>query len=237
LSGPVPEESVRVPVLRQRWRDVLFMHWRFPAAVIAPLLPEPLTPDVFDGSAWVSATPFLVHGSTVPPLPVMPLISTFPETNLRTYVRGPGGVDGLWFFTLEVASRAIAAAGRFAVPYQLAEMSVDVAGDTVRYRSRRRADPNVAHDICARRGPPLSQPTELDGWLTGRWRAWVRRGRLLATVPVQHEPWPLHEAEVFHLHENLLAAASLPAPGAPTLVHASPGVDAGLGIPRLARID
>jgi uncharacterized protein len=237
MSGPVPEESVRVPVLRQRWRDVLFVHWRYPAATIAPLLPEPLTPDVIDGSAWVSATPFVVRGASVPPLPVMPSISTFPETNVRTYVRGPGGVDGLWFFALEVASRANAVVGRLAVPYHFADMRVDVEGDTVRYCSRRRADPGVAHDICARRGPPLRQPTELDDWLTGRWRAWVRCGPVLTTVPVEHEPWPLHEAEVLDLHENLLTGVSLPAPRTPSLVHASPGVDAGFGLPQLARID
>jgi uncharacterized protein YqjF (DUF2071 family) len=52
---------------------------------------------------------------------------------------------------------------------------------------------------------------------------------------MQHEPWLLHEAEILDLHEKLLAAVSLPAPGAPSLVHASPGVNAALGIPRLAR--
>jgi uncharacterized protein YqjF (DUF2071 family) len=76
---------------------------------------------------------------------------------------------------------------------------------------------------------------DLDHWLTGRWRAWVRRGGVLATVPVQHEPWPLHEAEILEADQTLLSAVPLPAPTAPPLVHASPGVDASLGVPRPAR--
>jgi uncharacterized protein YqjF (DUF2071 family) len=132
VSGPVPEEHVRLPVLRQRWRHVLFLHWRYPAEDIALLLPEPLEPDVIDGSAWVSVTPFLVRGATVPPAPVVPRLSTFPETNVRTYVPGPDGVDGLWFLDLEVGNLPTALAGRLAVPYHHADMSVDVDGDIVR---------------------------------------------------------------------------------------------------------
>lgn len=236
MSGREPEESVRLPIVRQSWRHVLFLHWRYPPDVIAALLPNGLEPDLFDGAAWVTATPFQVERATVPPAPPVPGLSSFPETNLRTYVRGPGGRDGLWFFTLEVASLPNVLGGRLAVPYRLAHMDVDASGDTVTYRSERCSDRAVGHRIEARHLGPLTDRTPLDDWLTGRWRAWVRRGPLLATVPVEHEPWSLLQVDLVRCEETLLAAHGLPEPSRAPIVHASPGVDARLGMPTPRRI-
>jgi uncharacterized protein YqjF (DUF2071 family) len=44
-------------------------------------------------------------------------------------------------------------------------------------------------------------------------------------VPVQHSPWPLHEATVVELEQSLLEAAGLPEPAEPPRVQYSPGVD------------
>jgi uncharacterized protein len=107
------------------------------------------------------------------------------------------------------------------MPYHRADMHIGSDGDTVRCRSRRRATPEVTHDIRAREGRPLTHPSDLGHWLTGRWRARVRRGPFLATVPVQHDPWPLHRAEVLDLDESMLSAVRLPEPTTAPLVHAS----------------
>lgn len=233
MSGRHPEERVRLPVLHQRWRQVLMLHWSYPAEVVAELLPDQLVPDLHDGTAWVSLTPFRAEGTRLPGAPSHPLWSDFPETNLRTYVRGPGDVDGLWFFTLEVGSVPTALAGRLAVPYRRADMSVTTEGPVITCESRRRSDPRIGHRIRARRLEPLGQHGLLDDWLTGRWRAWTRRAGHLATVPVRHQPWPLHAAELLECDESLLAAHGLPPADEAPLVHASPGVDARLGLPRL----
>src|SRR5438046_2305962 len=42
----------------QDWRDLLFIHWRVPAAEIAPLVHPRLSVDERDGTGWVSMTPF-----------------------------------------------------------------------------------------------------------------------------------------------------------------------------------
>jgi uncharacterized protein YqjF (DUF2071 family) len=232
VSGREPEEEVDQPASRQRWQAMTFLHWRYGVDELRALLPAGLEPDTYDGTAWVSLTPFLMKDFRVGPLPAVPGLSTFPETNVRTYVRGPDGYDGLWFFSLEAdsAPTVVGASSLYGVPYQFAEMSVE-EGDVVHYRSRRRDRPNVGHDIRVRPGAPCPEPSDLDHWLTGRWRAYSLIAGRLAKVPVQHQPWPLSEATVVELEQSLLPAVGLADPEDAPLVQYSPGVDVRLGVP------
>ena len=73
-------------------------------------------------------------------------------------------------------------------------------------------------------------------FLTARWGliSATRRGRL-RYAPVDHPIWDLHEAELLHLDDHLIAAAGLPQPHEAPLVMWSPGVDVRVGRPtRLA---
>ncbi len=65
----------------------------------------------------------------------------------------------------------------------------------------------------------------------GRCRAYSTIAGRLTRVAVQHQPWPLWEAELVELQETLLAAAGLPEPAEEPLVQYSPGVDVRLGVP------
>ena len=233
MSGQEPEEAVPNPASRQRWHAMTFLHWRYEVDELRPLLPPDLTVDTHDGAAWVSITPFLMKDFRIGPLPPAPGMSTFPETNVRTYVRGPDGNDGLWFFSLEADSvpTVLGASSLYGVPYQLADMAVE-EGDVVRYRSRRRDKPGVGHDIAVRPERPCQAPSELDHWLTGRWRAYSMIAGELTKVPVQHQPWTLWEAALVDLEQSLLAAVGLRDPDDAPLVHYSPGVDVRLGVPQ-----
>ena len=232
MSGQQPEEEVQNPASRQRWHAMTFLHWRYEPDDVGPLLPAGLAADTHDGSAWVSLTPFLMKDFRLGPLPAVPGVSTFPETNLRTYVRSPDGRDGLWFFSLEADSVAtvVGASSLYGVPYEFADMNVE-QGQVVRYRSSRREKPEIGHDISVRPAAPCQSPSELDHWLTGRWRAYSTIAGRLVTVAVQHQPWPLWDAEVVTLRETLLAAAGLPEPPEEPVVQYSPGVDVRLGVP------
>jgi uncharacterized protein len=94
----------------QRWRWLTFLHWSYGAETIRRLIPPQLTLDTYEGAAWVGLTPFLLTSLRPPLAPALPWISRFPETNVRTYVRGPDGEPGVWFFKLE-AERLAAVAG------------------------------------------------------------------------------------------------------------------------------
>ena len=233
MAGQHPEEVVACPVLLQGWHHMTFLHWAYPPEVVEPFLPAGYRVDVWDGLAWVGLTPFLIEGSRPPRVPPVPRLSTFPETNVRTYVCGPDGLDVLWFFTLEAGSlpAVVAARAAFGVPYRWADMSVDV-GERVTYRSTRRPPHRRAgHDIVVEPGDrfPAAELSEHDHWLTGRWRASASIAGRPAYVAVQHPPWPLHRATVHQLDEDLLADAGLPPPESDPVVHYSPGVDVRLG--------
>ncbi len=235
LAGRHPEERVERPASHQQWLSLTFLHWPFEPATIQSRLPEGFVVDAFDGVAWVSMTPFLM-AFRVAGLPPIPTMATFPETNLRTYVRGPDGRDGLWFFSLDAQSLGLvlAASTLYGVPYRWADMSI-AFGETIRYRSRRRHGPPAGHDIVVRPGAAIDEPPALDVWLSGRWRGWTRIAGRPFAVPVHHPPWPLHAATLVALEESLFHANGLARPATPPLVRYSPGTDVRLGLPHPVR--
>lgn len=223
-------------MLHQRWRDTTFIHWRYEPAALQALLPEGVEIDTFDGAGWLGLTPFVVEGSRPHFAPALPRVSTFPETNLRTYVIGPDGRDGLWFLTLEADSLLTVGAARsvLGIPYRWADMEVSRNSDQLIYDSRRRKSSSlVRHRIVVR---PTDVPVAgnvLADWLTGRWRAWTRLAGRFAAVPAQHEPWPLVDAELVDLEENLVDAVGLPQPLEAPIVHFAGMVSVRLGWPQL----
>jgi hypothetical protein len=237
VAGPVAEQRVPTPALLMRWDRLTFLHWSYPPEVVQAMLPDGLRVDTFQGRAWVAITPFVMADVRPPGLPAIPQWSTFPETNVRTYVRAAGGSDGLWFFSLD-AGRAAALSARAVIgaPYVWSRMRVEQHGRRISYTSRR-VGSSVASAIEIDVGDPIppSALTSHDHFLTGRWRAFSRRaGRTLST-PVEHPPWPLHHATVASLDSNLIEAAGLPAPTDEPVVHYSPGVDVRMGLSRPLR--
>lgn len=221
----------------QDWDALTFLHWSVDAAVVQRLLPPGLEVDVCRGSAWVGLVPFLmrIHLGPLPPLPV---VTCFAETNVRTYVKGPDGRAGLLFLSLDVPRLSLVLGVRATVrmPYVWSDMSVQAGENRVRYRSRRRWPQRpTASSITVEIGDhiPSSELEELDHFLSARWGlyTWMLGG--LAYLPVEHPPWMLQRARVVDLKENLIVAAGLPTPQDPPLVHYSAHMRARLGIPRL----
>lgn len=222
----------------QRWDRLTFIHWSFDPSTIEGLLPAGLEPHLWDGRAWVGLTPFVMAGLRAPGVPPIPRWSTFPETNLRTYVRGPAG-EGLWFFSLDVQRLTVVTALRTALglPYVWARMAVTEDDGEVTYTSRRRSGAPADTRVTVRPRAMLDEGevTDFDDYLTARWGAYSYHGGGLLFVPVAHQPWPLARATLVELCEELLPAARLPATGEEPLVHFSPGVDVRIGVPRPVR--
>lgn len=187
------------------WCDLLFAHWRVDAAVIRSLLPRtdpPMEVDEFDGSAWIGVVPFRMAEVRWSGLPSFPGTGEFPELNVRTYVRA-GGRPGVWFFSLDAASRLAVRAARigFHLPYFDARMRCEISGEGIRYlseRTHRGGGTAVFEGEYRPRGPVFrSEAGSLEHWLTERYRLFAAtpRGRLLRGE-IEHEPWPLQRAEV-----------------------------------------
>jgi uncharacterized protein len=219
-------------VMFQRWRRLTFLHWRYEPAAIRRLIPENLELDTFDGAAWIGLTPFLLTGLRPPGLPPLPWISRFPEMNVRTYVRGPDGERGIWFFSLEAARLAavLGARASYGLPYRWARMRVRCAPGKIEYHSRRHFAPGQAH-IVVRPGTSVV-PNEQDQFFTARFRLYTRLAGRLAFAQVEHPPWPLESATLLRLEQNVIEHSGLPAATGEPLVLFSPGVYVRVGRPR-----
>jgi uncharacterized protein len=240
MAGPEPMSPVDVPqsplvprpVMFQDWRDLTFVHWRYPAAAVQALLPTGLTVEEFDGSAWIGLVPFRMDRVRPPVGPALPWLSRFPETNVRTYVRAADGTAGIWFFSLDAARMPAVLAGRgtYRLPYAWSRMSVRVTPDRYTYRSRRSwpAPRGARCDAVVSRGPAVA-PGPIEYFLTYRFRLYSVLGGRLVTAQAAHPPWPLHTGRIEALDESLTAAAGLPAPSGDPLVHTSPGVSVRIG--------
>jgi uncharacterized protein len=187
----------------QVWRDLLFAHWSLPPAAIRGLVPRQLELDTFDGTAWVSITPF--HMSLrLRGLPPVPGMLDFPELNCRTYVTAQGK-PGIYFFSLDTANRAAVWGARafYHLPYFHARMRIEKQNDSISYSSKRGAAVwcgAYAPTSAARR----AEPGSLDYFLAERyclyaiWKGRTYRGE------IHHVPWPLQAASV-RIQENSIA--------------------------------
>jgi uncharacterized protein YqjF (DUF2071 family) len=230
MTSPSPPWPVRWPVMYQTWSCISFLHWSYEPATVQRLLPAALQVHAFEGRAWVGVTPFFLEDLRTPVGPALPWFTSFPETNVRTYVLGPDGREGLWFFSLDAArlEPVLVARSTYRLPYVWSAMAVEQDGSVVRYRSRRRWPGPVPASarITVEVGAPLGsgEVGGLDHYLTARWQLYTTLGPVLARSTVEHEPWPLHRAVVRELETDLVAAAGLPEPEGEPMAHWSPGV-------------
>ncbi|HZD74988.1 MAG TPA: DUF2071 domain-containing protein [Actinomycetota bacterium] len=224
-----PAPPVPRPLMYHHWRELTFLHWPYPPAVVQALLPAPLEVDTFDGAAWVGLVPFLMDQVRVPGLPALPWASRFPETNVRTYARGPDGQAAIWFLSLDAARlpAVLAARAGYRLPYFWSRMSVRREAVRLAYRAERRwPGPKGARcDADVEVGARFGQDElgELDHFLTARHYLYTMIAGRPAIAAAEHEPWPLCSARVIGLEQDLLPAAGLPAPQGAPVVHACHG--------------
>lgn len=194
-------------VQTQRWNDLLFAHWPLPPGDLAHLLPEDLTIDTFDGSAWVGVVPFWIDQVRMRGLPRIPGASRFPELNLRTYVRERhSNQPGVYFFSLDAANPLAVAAARmfFRLPYYWASMKIHASeNQRFEYSSERllTRQPARLHARYRSLGKPCVKGA-LETFLTERYALFNQTRRGIGRVNIHHLPWPLEMAEAeFDLNE------------------------------------
>jgi uncharacterized protein YqjF (DUF2071 family) len=231
---PVTPPALPPPVFTsQRWTDVTFIHWPVEPAAVAHLYPQGTRPDVVDGVTYVGLIPFTMRDLTLALPRAVPYLGHFLETNVRLYSTDDAGRHGVLFRSLETERLAIVPAIRasLGVPYTWARMSMSRDGDRVTYDSVRRLPrrglrSRVVVDVGER-----VEPTPLEVWLTARWGAHTRKAGRTWWVPNEHEPWPLHSAEIVDLTSDLVAAADVVTSGGTLRALYSPGVTARFGRP------
>jgi uncharacterized protein YqjF (DUF2071 family) len=215
-----------------RWHDLLFMHWPVPVDALRPQVPSALEIETFPipagphagmRAAWLGVVPFRMTGVRHCLLPALPALGSFPEINVRTYVRGPGDAStggepkpGVWFISLDVPSLVAAAVARAAyhLNYLVADMRCDTqdnnAGVLVHYVSTRADARGGAAAFAARYSPDgpefRAAPGSLESFLTDRYCLYSadKHGRVFR-AEIDHASWPLQPAAC-RVRANTMAA-------------------------------
>jgi uncharacterized protein YqjF (DUF2071 family) len=202
---PLPEGTW---VQAQTWDHLLFAHWRVDHDSLRAIVPEQIPIDTFDDSAWLGITPFRITGFRLRGLPPAPIVSSFPEINVRTYSTMDGKA-GIWFFSLDTSNRLAVEAARLAyrLPYHHARISDVRRGDRIDYRSVR-----SGAQFDATYGPDGAvesvQPGSLEYFLTERYCLYTVHDGAVHRAEVHHPPWPLQAAEA-EIRENTMAPVAL----------------------------
>lgn len=207
---PVPK---RPWAMGQTWLDLLFAHWPVEAAALRPHVPDRLRIDTFAGHGWVGITPFRVVGLRPRGLPPLPLVSSFRELNVRTYVCAEGKA-GIWFFSLDASSAfAVAGARRlYGLPYFRARIDFDDRAG-VHVEARRLGRPARLSGTYRPEGAPRSpEPGSLAHFLTERYCLYSLRDGGLVRAEIHHRPWRLQAAAAELAHDRLVpSGVELPA--------------------------
>jgi uncharacterized protein len=183
-------------LMGQTWEDLLFVHWRVPAATLGTL----------------GITPFRVAALRLRGLLPVPGISSFLELNVRTYVTD-GEKPGIWFFSLDAASRLAVEAARagYKLPYFAARMHSARVGEWIAYESARGGTAGVA--FAARYRPVgaefLAKTGSLDEFLVERYCLYTEDAGRLKRAEIHHRPWSLRSAEA-EIELNTMAPVELP---------------------------
>ena len=194
---PLPKESW---LMGQTWVNLLFAHWRVPEEALRAVVPPQLPIDTYDGSAWLGVTPFYVRGLRLRGCAPAPVLSAFPELNVRTYV-SVEGKPGIYFLSLDADSPlAVATARRaYRLPYFRSQIEVrqDKEG-TIGYDLMRTSEDGPPAYFKGRYGPrgeelPIRNGS-LERWLAERYCLYTLddAGRI-QRGDIHHPPWPLHE--------------------------------------------
>lgn len=212
------------PLMRQHWGKLLFMHWPIPVEMIRPLLPDRLTVDTFDGSAWIGVVPFTMWGVRPTFAPPVPGLSAFHELNVRTYVH-LDGVPGVWFLSLDAESALAVWGARafFHLPYFNARMSLRQHERTIHYTSLRTHTGAPAAEFDAtwmiKDKLPESAPGSLPFFLTERYCLYAAQRERLFRCRIFHPPWPLQEASLSSYRSTMIESHGLPTPAGEPLLH------------------
>jgi uncharacterized protein len=203
--------------LGQTWEHTLWAHWRVAVEELRPLVPAELEIEERDGSAWLGLVFFRVRALRARGALPVPGISSFLQLNARTYVVGPDGLPGVWFFSIDASSRLAALGVRriYHVPAYHARMTLEDADEWQEAECARLGEPGRVFSgrYHAAGDTFYAEPDSLEWFLTERYRLFAADAR----AEIHHDRWLLCPAEA---EIELTSIAPVPLSGTP-LCHLS----------------
>jgi uncharacterized protein YqjF (DUF2071 family) len=214
------------PIMLQTWANLTFLHWDFEPGLIEPLLPESLTIDTFEGRAYVGLVPFYMRAIRHRSGLRIPTAHNFLETNVRTYVIGPDGTPGVWFFSLDASSRLAAIGGRklYGLPYHHSIM-LAFEQERLRYDLIRKDGTDSTVFTSVPQSFASAEPGSREFWLVERYQLFSEHRGRIKSGRVWHEPYQISACDSLCESYGPLKAAGIDPKGRNPLVHFSPGVN------------
>lgn len=217
----------RSHALIQEWRNLTFMHWEVDKKLLQKHIPSDVEIDLFEGKAYVGTIPFVMRNVRPKFLPPVPGISTFPEFNVRTYVK-KNGIPGVLFLTLDAQSRITCwhAPNAYGLPYQYAKCKLKSNPDGYDWMSVRKKDGASLIGNCKFLGDSRKAKIgTLEYFLFERYSLYTMHKGKLHMAYTLHEPWTFEDAEVEIDSNTLTGQYNLDIDVyKPDYVHASRGV-------------
>ena len=218
--------------ITQRWNDLLFAHWRVPAAAVSPFLPDGLQPDLFQGSAWVGIVPMWMDRFNFRGIPSIPGARSFPELHLRTYVHDQRmNIPGIYNLSVDIGSLLATTAVRFIFrqPCNWAEMRLNQRTEReFSFHCRRRfvTEPVIFNARYRGLGPTRRlaeiRSGSLEYFFTERYCLFIRNHAGQAVRANIHTvASPLEDAEAEIGRNDLMSALGLEVPEQEPVLHYS----------------
>ena len=203
----------------------------------APFVPPQLELDLFDGRAYVGLVPFTMTGVRPVGLPSVWGLSSFHETNVRTYVRLAAATQASGSSVSMRPTRSPCswpeACSTCPTTTRGCSWSVNALrkprplNHPLRRRSARPGPLPASYAIRATPGgtPQPAQPGTLEHFLVERYILYTLWKSRLYQCRVSHTPYPLQTANALSIDETILAAAGIDRPATPPLAHFASGVN------------
>lgn len=216
--------------MTQTWEHLLFAHWAVSPKALRGLIPAGLELDTHDGFAWISVIPFLLTRVRLRHLFPVPYVTTFPEINVRTYVKA-GSTRGVYFLSLDTSHLLVTGIAKYwyRLPYYHARMDFRPHATRIDFQSERRPEktPAFCGSYWPVSEPALAGENTLEHWLTERYTLFCqcKKTKRLYYANVYHEPWMLQRADAHIQANSMLSPLSLTVSEKPDLMVYARGVE------------
>lgn len=225
---PLPSKNW---IMRQKWRNVLFLHWPIPVEKLRPHIPSSLQIDTFNGSAWLGIILFVLEGIFPFEIPSISLTPKFPEINVRTYVKYDGK-PGIYFLSIDVMNWASLKIAKnwYHLPYHSSQIFFQKEEQKFHCHSIRKGNENTPISFKGKYAPvsEVYFPKEgtLDHWLIERYCLYSsNNGINIYCGDIHHRPWPLQKAKIELVKNTLFTPFHFDLFEEKPIAHFSIGVD------------
>ncbi|MCL6667847.1 MULTISPECIES: YqjF family protein [Streptomyces] len=231
---PLAPRTVRRVLFRQRWRDLVFLHWPADPFEVARLLPAGTVPDLYRGRAYVGLVFFRMDDLAFGRTPALPYLGSFGEVNVRLYSRDAAGRRGVVFRSLDCDRLlpVLTARGAFGLPYRWSRISSQWFDNRLLYSTQRRQGARAGARVWldVQDEPVAAGP--LEEFLTQRWGLHERFLGRTYYLPNAHPAWSFRRCNLLGWEDDLVAEAGLSRPqGEPVSVLYAPGLPVVFGPP------